>query len=161
MSIFYLPLHYHCRVLNFYLPLHYYCKVFCLFVFAFVFCFVLLFVFVFCFWFFVVVFLFCFVFCFVLFCSLFFNFFFWLTQYVNDTCVILKKDQAADFTSHISQTDPNIKFTMEPIKGWQNALLAHWNFSVPDGSLKLKVYRKPTHTDQYLNFKSHHPLEHK
>ena len=37
----------------------------------------------------------------------------WL-RYVDDTLFILKKDQVDDFTSHINQIDPNIKFTTEP-----------------------------------------------
>jgi len=30
-----------------------------------------------------------------------------------------------------------------------------------EGNVKLQIYSKPTHTDQDLNFSSHHPIEHK
>ena len=31
----------------------------------------------------------------------------------------------------------------------------------PDGTLSTDVYRKPTHTNQYIHFHSHAPLQHK
>ena len=31
----------------------------------------------------------------------------------------------------------------------------------PDGTVKITIYQKPTHTNQYLDFQSHHPLQHK
>ena len=33
--------------------------------------------------------------------------------------------------------------------------------SKPNGHVKLMVYRKKTHTEQYLHFDSHHPVQHK
>ena len=30
-----------------------------------------------------------------------------------------------------------------------------------DGSISTNVYSKPTHTDQYFDFESHHPIFHK
>ena len=80
---------------------------------------------------------------------------------MDDTFVILKTDQVDDFTSHINQIDLNIKFTTESEKDGRIPFLDTEISRLPDGSLKLKVYHKPTHTDQYLHFESHHPLEHK
>jgi hypothetical protein len=30
-----------------------------------------------------------------------------------------------------------------------------------EGKLETDVYRKPTHTDKYLSYDSHHPVSHK
>ena len=57
--------------------------------------------------------------------------------------------------------DTSIRFTVEMESDGQlpflDVLLRH----DPDGSISTSVYRKPTHTDRYLDFSSHHPLAHK
>ncbi|XP_072028082.1 uncharacterized protein [Amphiura filiformis] len=82
-------------------------------------------------------------------------------RYVDDVLEIIIKGAAPELTDHINPIDitGNIKFTHEI--GGQIPFLDTLITRKEDGSIKLLVYRKKTHTDQYLHFTSHHPLEHK
>lgn len=67
------------------------------------------------------------------------------------------------FYSHLTEVDEtgSIKFTHEEEKDKSIPFLDTLIVRKDDGSVKLLVYRKATNTDQYLNFKSHHPLHQK
>ncbi len=84
-------------------------------------------------------------------------------RYVDDVLEIVKSDQVDNLTAHLNQTDPtqSIKFTYEKEHEGTIPFLDTLIVRKPDGSVKLLVYRKSTHTDQYLNFASHHPIHHK
>ena len=82
-------------------------------------------------------------------------------RYVNDTWVKIQTHEVEAFTNHINTVDRNIKFTREDVKDNVLAFLDCAVHLETDGSLCIEVYRKPTHTDQYLQFDSHHPLQHK
>ena len=80
---------------------------------------------------------------------------------MDDTFTVLHEYDVEEFTEHINNIDPHIKFTIEPEKDRNLPFLNLYTHILDDGSTKITIYRKPTHTDQYLNFQSHHPLTHK
>ena len=83
---------------------------------------------------------------------------FWC-RYVDDTFVIHREVNKQGFLQHINSVDPAIWFTVEDNK--QDGSIPFLDTIVKpevDGSLSISVYRKPTHTDQYLQWDSHHHL---
>ena len=82
----------------------------------------------------------------------------WL-RYVDDTFVIWPhgRDRLNDFLSHLNSLAPSIQFTMEIEEGGKLPFLDVLVQRGCDG-LTTSVYRKPTHTDRHLDFRSnHHP----
>ena len=83
---------------------------------------------------------------------------FWC-RHVDDTFVIHKEVNKKGFLQHINSVDPAIRFTVEDNKeDGSIPFLDTIVTSEADGSLSITVYRKPIHTDQYLQWDSHHHL---
>ena len=78
-------------------------------------------------------------------------------RYVGDTCCFLKKGTEEGLLSHLNSVRLSIKFTIEVEKDGTLPFLDILFWRKDDGSLDNTVYKKPTHTDQYLDFQSHHP----
>ena len=80
-------------------------------------------------------------------------------KYVDDTFVMHKEANKQGFLQHINSVDPAIRFTVEDNK--EDGSIPFLDTIVKpevDGSVSISVYRKPTHTDQYLQWDSHHHL---
>lgn len=81
-------------------------------------------------------------------------------RYVDDSFVIIKKDAVSSFHDTLNACDPKISFTIELENNGQIAFLDTL-VSRRNGVAFIDIFRKPTHTDRYLDFSSHHAKEHK
>ena len=86
----------------------------------------------------------------------------WL-RYVDDKLEVISNKTVPRLTEHINQVgkSDSIKFTYKQEKNGSIPFLDTLIVKKSDGTVKLLVYRKPTHTDQYLNYHFHHPLHQK
>ena len=77
--------------------------------------------------------------------------------------VVFKKTSVEGLTEFLNNLDDSgsIKFTYEIESEGKLPFLDLLITQKDTGAVNLQIYRKPTHTDQYLNFSSHYPIEHK
>ena len=78
-------------------------------------------------------------------------------RYVDDTFTLVKKGDVDELLTHLNSIRPSIKLTTELEEGGSIPFLDTRVTRKVDGKLDVTVYRKPTHTDRYLHFSSHHP----
>ena len=77
--------------------------------------------------------------------------------YVDDVNSATRKDQVNKLQEHVNSIDPYIKFTIE-LPGTDQLPFLDTLTKLPPNSIESTVYRKPNHTDRYLNYNSNHPI---
>ena len=79
-------------------------------------------------------------------------------RYIDDIFCILHKSTVDSFLDHLNSLSTSIKFTLEKennnVLPFLDVLVVHDE----QGRLITKVYRKNTHTNRYLSFKSNNPV---
>ena len=86
---------------------------------------------------------------------------FW-KRFADDTFVIIKASHKLEFLDHINSIDQNIQFTSEESR--EDGSIPFLDMLIipqEDGSFNTTIYRKPTHTDMYLQWDSQHPISSK
>ena len=84
----------------------------------------------------------------------------WWFRYVDDVHSATRRDQVNKLQEHLNSIDPFIKFTTKlPVT---DVLPFLGTLTKPtSNSMESTVYRKPTHTDRYLDYNSNHPISEK
>ena len=78
--------------------------------------------------------------------------------YVDDVFSVVKQHLLSATIQHLNNQNPAIEFTMESEVNGKLPFLDTIVTKQAYGRLVTNVYRKPTHSDRYLHFSSHHPF---
>ena len=79
-------------------------------------------------------------------------------MYVDDIFAVICCRSLTNFVDHLNSQKKGIRFTHEIEQNLSIPFLDILVIRSVEGSLETRVCRKPTHTDQLLDFKSHHPI---
>ena len=77
-------------------------------------------------------------------------------RYVDDTFTHMLEEYIQDFLDHLNNQHERIKFTIEYEVDRSIPFLDTEVTIDSNGSISTNVYRKQTHTNQYLDFRSNH-----
>lgn len=86
--------------------------------------------------------------------------YFW-RRYVDDIFALIKHRKKKTILAKINDFHNSIKFTTEEENHGKLPFLDLMLYEKSNRSIGYHVYRKPTNTNKYLNYNSHHPLAHK
>ena len=81
----------------------------------------------------------------------------WWFRYGDDVHSATRKDQVNKHQEHLISIDPHIKFIIE-LPGTDGLPFLDTLTKPTPYSIESTVYRKPTHTDRYLDYNSNHPI---
>ena len=77
--------------------------------------------------------------------------------HVDDVHSAPRKDQVNKLQEHLNSIDPHIQFTIE-LPGTDGLPFLDTLTKPTPNSIESTVYRKPIHTDRYLDYDSSHPI---
>ena len=81
----------------------------------------------------------------------------WWSRCVDDVHSATRKDQVNKLQEHLNSIDPHITFTIEP-PGTDGLPFLDTLTKPTPNTIESTVYRKPIHTDRYLDYNSYHPI---
>ena len=81
----------------------------------------------------------------------------WWFKYVDDVYSATRKDRINKTQEHLNSIDPHIKSTID-LAGTDGLPFLDTLTKPTPNSTESTVYRKPTHTDRYLDYNSNHPI---